>query len=75
MNLRGYSYRLVQANRAADSKHIGVKLGKWCIANEMPVGEVADIFKVSRMTIYSWFTGTSNPHKAKAEKIEKFLRA
>lgn len=74
MNLRGYSYRLVQANRAANSKHIGVRLGKWCIANDMPVEEVARNFDVSRMTIYSWFTGASNPHKAKAEKIEKFLR-
>jgi transcriptional regulator with XRE-family HTH domain len=75
MNLRGYSYRLVQANRAANSKHIGVRLGKWCIANDMPVEEVARVFDVSRMTIYSWFIGASTPHKAKLEKIEAFLRA
>jgi transcriptional regulator with XRE-family HTH domain len=74
MNLRGYSYRLVQANRAANSKHVGVRLGKWCISNDMPVEEVARFFGVSRMTVYSWFTGVSNPHKAKAEKIEEFLR-
>jgi transcriptional regulator with XRE-family HTH domain len=75
MNLRGYSYRLVQANRGADSKHIGVRLGKWCIARDIPVAMVADKFGVSRMTIYQWFTGAARPHKNNVEQIEKLLKA
>jgi len=73
MSLRGYSYRLVKANKAADSKHIGVQLGRFCITNDIPVAQVAEKFKVSRMTVYNWFTGTVMPHKATVVQIEKLL--
>jgi hypothetical protein len=75
MSLRGYSYRLVVANKAANPKHIGVKLGKYCIAKDIPVMEIAKKFSVSRMTIYQWFTGNTMPHKTMAEKIEKLIKA
>ena len=73
MNLRGYSYRLVKANKAADSKHIGVKLGRYCIAADIPVAQIAEKFGVSRMTVYNWFMGVVNPHKTTATEIEKLL--
>jgi hypothetical protein len=73
MNLRGYSYRLVKANKAADSKHIGVKLGRYCIINDIPVIQIAQQFSVSRMTVYNWFSGIVMPHKATVAKIEKLL--
>ena len=73
MSLRGYSYLLVKANKAADAKHIGVKLGRYCIANDIEVARVAAVLGVSRMTVYQWFTGKAMPHKDKAEKIEKLL--
>jgi len=73
MSLRGYSYRLVKANKAADSKHIGVKLGRYCIANDIPVIHVAQKFSVSRMTVYNWFSGIVMPHKATVAQIEKLL--
>ena len=75
MSLRGYSLILVKANRDADSKHIGVRLGKWCIRMNIPVSEVAQQFGVSRLTVYSWFTGTSRPRKDKVDQIEKLLKA
>ena len=73
MSLRGYSINLLHANQAADSKLIGVKLGRWAIGRQMPVDVLAKHFKVSRMTIYSWFTGRSKPHPSKAELIAKFI--
>jgi len=73
MSLRGYSYRLVKANKAADSKHIGVKLGRHCITNDIPVIQIAQQFGVSRMTVYNWFSGIVMPHKATVVKIEKLL--
>jgi hypothetical protein len=73
MSLRGYSYRLVKANKAANSKHIGVKLGRHCIANDITVIEIANMFNVSRMTVYNWFTGIVTPHKTTATEIEKLL--
>jgi len=73
MSLRGYSYALHLANQNANPKFIGVRLGKHCIKNSIPVVKVAEQFEVSRMTIYQWFTGISQPRSSKVEKIEKFL--
>lgn len=74
MSLRGYSLRLVRANQAADSKKIGVALGRYCITKDIPVAEIADQFDVSRMAVYSWFTGVSEPHRSKAEQIAAMLK-
>jgi predicted DNA-binding protein YlxM (UPF0122 family) len=74
MSLRGYSFRLVRANQAADTKKIGVQLGRYCIAKDIPVAEIAEKFDVSRMTIYSWFTGVAEPHRSKAEQIAAMLK-
>ena len=74
MSLRGYSFRLVQANQAADSRRIGVQLGRYCIAKDIAVAEIAEKFDVSRMTIYSWFTGVAEPHRTKAEQIAAMLK-
>ena len=74
MSLRGYSFRLVQANQAADARKIGVKLGRYCINKDISVYEIAHKFDVSRMTIYSWFTGVSDPHPSKAEEIAAMLK-
>ena len=73
MSLRGYSYALHLANQNADSRFIGVRLGKYCIKNSIPVVKVAEQFGVSRMTIYQWFTGQTQPRSSKVEKIEKYL--
>ena len=74
MSLRGYSWKLVQAVDKADPTLVGVMLAKYCINNSVAVKDVAEKFSVSRMTIYSWFTGTSKPHPRKAELIKKYLR-
>ena len=73
MKLQGYSYRLVKANQEADSENVGVQLGRYCIAKNIPVHKAAEVFKVSRMTIYTWFTGGGTPRKDKIELIEKIL--
>lgn len=74
MSLRGYSLRLVKANQSADSKKIGVQLGRYCIANDISVYDIAIEFDVSRMAVYSWFTGVSDPHPTKAEEIAAMLK-
>lgn len=74
MSLRGYSFRLFKANRTADPTNIGVQLGRYCIEHDISVYEVAEMFDVSRQTIYSWFVGASVPHKTKAEKIQALLK-
>jgi len=73
MSLRGYSFALHLANLNADPRFIGVRLGRYCIKNNIPVVRVAEQFGVSRMTIYQWFTGQTQPRSSKVEKIEKYL--
>ena len=73
MSLRGFSFRLIEANQNADSNLIGVQLGRYCIAKNIPAVDAADMFGVSKMTIYQWFVGNSKPHKSKVEKIKRVL--
>lgn len=73
MSLRGYSLRLVEAIKAANPRHPGVRLGKYCIAKGISVNEMARQFGVSRMTMYTWFTGGSVPRKDKIELIENLI--
>lgn len=75
MNSRGYTFRLAIANKKADGRNPGVKLGRFCIAQDISVREVAEEFGVSRMTIYKWFTGEWFPRKPAADRIVSFLRA
>ena len=73
MDDRGYSLRVMRANEQADPSSIGVLLGRLCINKEIPVVDVADFFGVSRMTIYSWFSGSGRPRKKHEEKIQTII--
>ena len=57
----GYSLRIIELNRSADEELLGVKLGRVCIRNNMPVSVLAARLGVSRQTVYNWFVGTSKP--------------
>jgi len=57
----GYSNRLIELNNNADGSLLGVRLGRVCIANDVPVSRVAGELKVSRQTVYNWFCGVSTP--------------
>ena len=70
--MAGYSLNLVLANKAADSKHIGVALGKQCIKAGVSVSSIARKFNVSRQTVYNWFEGRVTPSKQTTEPIEKY---
>lgn len=57
----GYSLRLIERNNQANEKKLGVQLGRTCIKHNVPVTVVASRFRVTRQTVYNWFSGTSNP--------------
>jgi|TARA_R110000751_G_scaffold138164_1_gene241786 hypothetical protein len=72
---RGYSKKIILANREASEESIGVQLGRYCISRDISVSEIADYFEVTRMTIYGWFDGTWVPRLRKhREKIARMLK-
>jgi hypothetical protein len=75
MDTRGYTLRIVRANKVANARSPGVKLGRFCIEKDIPVREVAEYFGVSRMTIYKWFVGEWIPRKIHTEKISDIVQA
>jgi DNA-binding phage protein len=70
----GYSARLIKANQDASKSLLGVRLGKMCIREEIPVVSIAQDLGVSRQTIYNWFSGTSSPMGATAIRVEAFIK-
>jgi predicted transcriptional regulator len=70
----GYSSILVERNKKADRRHLGVALGRKCIALNIPVSDIAENLGVSRMTIYNWFVGLHDPQAYYATAITEFLR-
>ena len=71
--MSGYSLNLMLANKAADSKHIGVALGRICIKAGVSVSSVAEKFSVSRQTVYNWFEGQASPNNRVAEPIKEYI--
>lgn len=67
----GYSVALRDYNRKADKRNLGVRLGRYCIAENVSVKAIAKTLGVSRQTIYNWFTGVGTPSKSHAELIAK----
>lgn len=69
----GYSIRLVELNKEADRKLIGVRLGRRCIKIGVSVSEVASQLGVSRQTIYNWFVGVTTPRATQVQLIKNFI--
>lgn len=74
MDCRGYSKRIIQANDEASSDNLGVLLGRYCISRDIPVSDITSYFGVSRMTLYKWFTGKSEPRDSNRDKIKTMLK-
>lgn len=74
MNNRGYSRRFALANKQADQAHVGVQLGKICIAKDIPVPDVCEYLGVSRQAVYMWFLGKSLPHPRMRETLKELIK-
>ncbi len=69
----GYSQYTVTANKSADMRLLGVKLGRACIAKNVSVTQVAEEFGVSRQTIYNWFEGKHQPRPELCRAIMAYV--
>lgn len=65
---------IAQVN-AADENIIAVQLAKQCIKHKIPVSVIAEKLKVSRPTVYAWFTGKTTPIKSLEGKVSSLLKA
>ena len=70
---RGYSSRFIETVKAADNTKLGVRLGIVCIQNNISAVEVAEFFKVSRMTVYNWFKGKCKVPEVHEDKMLKLV--
>lgn len=70
---KGYSSLFVQDVKNANPNLIGVKLGKICIKHDIPVIDIANHFKVSRMSVYSWFRGTRHVGDRHIDRMNKLI--
>lgn len=70
----GYSQRLVDRNKEADTKSLGVALGRVCIKKNVPVTSVAEALGVTRATIYNWFSGLCRPNAKYYAAIQKLMK-
>lgn len=71
----GYNQGLVQANKEASAKSLGVALGRLCIKRRISVRQISERFGVSRMTVYNWFKGVTYPHDDFAEPIRRYIKS
>ena len=72
--MTGYTLALVLAVKRAPKHKQGVRLAKACINANIPISQVAKDFKVTRPTVYAWFTGKSNPNWRQETAIENYIK-
>lgn len=73
----GYSQRIVIANKNANQKMLGVKLGRLAIKLGVPVIDVANTCGVSRTAVYAWFAGESDvglKHEQEVKELIEFFK-
>jgi hypothetical protein len=60
--IRGYDSLFILKVEEADQKPAVLALADVCIEKAIPVAVVAEMFEVSRATVYNWMTGKTAPH-------------
>tara|TARA_R110000868_G_scaffold283102_1_gene543534 strand:- start:573 stop:809 length:237 start_codon:yes stop_codon:yes gene_type:complete len=71
----GYSTGIVAANKAADGKLVGVRLGRTCIKQGIPAIRISRRLKVSKQTVYNWFSGITKPQARYLATLESLLHS
>jgi len=69
---RFYGDKFLRELSANKSTHLGVQLGRACVAACIPATYVAIALDASRMTVYSWFRG-GGMREDKRKMVEAFL--
>jgi predicted transcriptional regulator len=54
--------------------HVGADFGKFCMEMGYTIREVAEAFKVTKPTVYSWFRGEFEPRSEVADKMRSLMK-
>lgn len=73
MARRGYYNSTVERINSIDTDNPGVKLGRLCVLHGYTAEEVSEVFNISRMTVYNWFTGRHKPSRHLRDKIQSLI--
>ena len=75
MPRRGEAFTVftAQAINEANPNLLGVKLGRICVARQIPMKDVAQYLGVSYPTVYKWFTGKADVNRKYFDQIEKLV--
>jgi predicted transcriptional regulator len=69
----GYSSLMVTEINNANQLLLGVKLGRACVARDIPVTDVAKFLGTSRVTVYSWFRGKVEVSDKYASRVQELV--
>lgn len=72
--MQGYTIRVAEAINNADGSLVGVQLGRLCIKHDIAVSQVARDLGVTRQTVYSWFSGKSEPQAYYATSVRRMIQ-
>lgn len=73
MPKKGYSKNIVARMNNPEITGLGVELGRLCLRHNYSVAEVAEVYEVTRQTVYNWFSGKTNPSKHLTNKLQKLV--
>lgn len=73
MAIRKFSQKIIDSLTDDSKEGVAIELGRVCLKHGYTVAEVADVFAVSRPTVYNWFNGTTKPSRRMREKIQKLI--
>lgn len=73
MTNRRYTKKVIARVVEADPSSMGAELGRLCILHGYSVKEIAEVFSVSRMTVYNWMQGHHAPQKVHLPKLQRLI--
>lgn len=68
---RGHTTHFIRRVDSAALHPAVRQLATACISKDVPIVELADLFGVSRATIYNWLMGTTVPRSKQLEAMPK----
>lgn len=73
MPKKGYTKEVAARMSNPEITGLGVELGRLCLLHGYSVKEVAEVYEVTRQTVYNWFSGKTYPSKHLVSKLQTLV--